>query len=228
MTPTRAWRRRETRSQDEPHGIRPARDEPWIAVRIGDQVHEPSLREVFQRAGEIRGLAGEIPTQDAAILRCCSSSSTERSRSIATARRSGPLVAARGTPLAEIDAHPTPRASDLTCCHRRRLFQVAGLSEQDLRSGQTHRRSACAESNTSRPGPADRSRACRMPRRHAGSSTASNSTSPGSRPEPSATPRQGGRGIPSGPASPAAAGWSSWRAAICARRFLLNLVLPLP
>ncbi len=43
--------------------------EPWIAVRIGGQVEELSLRDVFHRAGEIRALAGEIPTQDAAILR---------------------------------------------------------------------------------------------------------------------------------------------------------------
>jgi CRISPR system Cascade subunit CasA len=45
-------------------------DEPWVKVRLmsGD-VAELSLLEVFDSAVEIRTLAGEIPTQDIAILR---------------------------------------------------------------------------------------------------------------------------------------------------------------
>ena len=45
-------------------------DEPWIKVRTADaQVKELSLEDVFQQAHEIRAIAGELPTQDAAILR---------------------------------------------------------------------------------------------------------------------------------------------------------------
>lgn len=44
--------------------------EPWIRVRmLGGEVTELSLIEVFDRAHEIRALAGELPTQDVAILR---------------------------------------------------------------------------------------------------------------------------------------------------------------
>lgn len=45
-------------------------DEPWISVRTPDNgVTEVSIREAFHRATEFRGLAGEIPTQEAAVLR---------------------------------------------------------------------------------------------------------------------------------------------------------------
>lgn len=44
--------------------------EPWIRVRFLDgAVDDVSLTDVFARAGEIRSLAGELPTQDAAVLR---------------------------------------------------------------------------------------------------------------------------------------------------------------
>jgi CRISPR system Cascade subunit CasA len=45
-------------------------DEPWVKVRmISGEVVELSLLEVFESASQIRTLAGEIPTQDIAILR---------------------------------------------------------------------------------------------------------------------------------------------------------------
>lgn len=44
-------------------------DEPWVAVRGPDGLEEVSLREAFRRAHELDALAGEIPTQDAAVLR---------------------------------------------------------------------------------------------------------------------------------------------------------------
>lgn len=44
--------------------------EPWIRVRLLDgTVTEVSLSEVFSRAGGFRSLAGELPSQDAAVLR---------------------------------------------------------------------------------------------------------------------------------------------------------------
>jgi CRISPR system Cascade subunit CasA len=45
-------------------------DEPWIRVRpASGQVTDLSLVEVIAEAKQIRGLAGEIPTQDVALLR---------------------------------------------------------------------------------------------------------------------------------------------------------------
>lgn len=45
-------------------------NEPWIlAMDDGGRVHEMSLVETFRRAHEMRALAGELPTQDAALLR---------------------------------------------------------------------------------------------------------------------------------------------------------------
>lgn len=45
-------------------------DDPWIAVRGDDGgVEEVSIRDAFHRAGELRGMAGELPTQDFAVLR---------------------------------------------------------------------------------------------------------------------------------------------------------------
>ena len=45
-------------------------DEPWIiATDIGGQTGEFSLVDIFARAHELKGLAGEMPAQDAAVLR---------------------------------------------------------------------------------------------------------------------------------------------------------------
>lgn len=45
-------------------------DEPWIRVRLVDgRAETVSLREVFRRSTEIGRIAGELPTQDFAILR---------------------------------------------------------------------------------------------------------------------------------------------------------------
>lgn len=43
--------------------------EPWIAVRAPDGIREVSLMAAFERAHEYAALAGEVPTQDVAILR---------------------------------------------------------------------------------------------------------------------------------------------------------------
>jgi CRISPR system Cascade subunit CasA len=45
-------------------------DEPWIKVRaLTGEVREVSLSDLFDTAPNLRGLAGEVPTQDVAILR---------------------------------------------------------------------------------------------------------------------------------------------------------------
>ena len=45
-------------------------DEPWIRVRtLTDEVYELSLRGVFSRAHELKGLENDLPTQDFALLR---------------------------------------------------------------------------------------------------------------------------------------------------------------
>ncbi|MGB5934916.1 MAG: type I-E CRISPR-associated protein Cse1/CasA [Ornithinimicrobium sp.] len=45
-------------------------DEPWImALGVGGADRAVSLREAFKEAGKLRRLAGELPTQDAAVLR---------------------------------------------------------------------------------------------------------------------------------------------------------------
>lgn len=44
--------------------------QPWVRVRwLTGEVEELSLAEVFVQAPQIRGLAGELPSQDAAVLR---------------------------------------------------------------------------------------------------------------------------------------------------------------
>lgn len=45
-------------------------DKPWIQVRTtGGGTEEVSVRDIFRRAGDFQGIAGEIPTQEVAILR---------------------------------------------------------------------------------------------------------------------------------------------------------------
>lgn len=45
-------------------------NDPWITVRLADgSTIDLSIRDAFHRAGEIRDIAGELPTQDFAILR---------------------------------------------------------------------------------------------------------------------------------------------------------------
>jgi CRISPR system Cascade subunit CasA len=44
-------------------------DEPWIRLRDRSGLHEASLREVLAGAHDVIALAGELPTQDAAVLR---------------------------------------------------------------------------------------------------------------------------------------------------------------
>ena len=45
-------------------------DEPWVRVLCADcTVREVSLTEALLHAHEYKGLAGELPTQDVAVLR---------------------------------------------------------------------------------------------------------------------------------------------------------------
>ena len=45
-------------------------DQPWVRVRwLDGSVSDVSMRELFARAAEIRELAGDLPTQDFAVLR---------------------------------------------------------------------------------------------------------------------------------------------------------------
>ncbi|MCE1180662.1 MAG: type I-E CRISPR-associated protein Cse1/CasA [Micrococcales bacterium] len=44
-------------------------EQPWIRVRSDEGLGELSLRETLTRAHEMTALAGEVPTQDAAVLR---------------------------------------------------------------------------------------------------------------------------------------------------------------
>lgn len=45
-------------------------DEQWVKVRaLGGTVRQVGLLDLFEQAHELRGLAGELPTQDVAILR---------------------------------------------------------------------------------------------------------------------------------------------------------------
>ncbi|MFE3074377.1 type I-E CRISPR-associated protein Cse1/CasA [Streptomyces sp. NPDC059247] len=43
--------------------------QPWITVEIDGTERELSLREVFTRAGEVRRITGDLPTQEFALLR---------------------------------------------------------------------------------------------------------------------------------------------------------------
>ncbi|CAG7574689.1 CRISPR system Cascade subunit CasA [Barrientosiimonas humi] len=43
--------------------------QPWIRTRTGEQVDERSLEDTFASAHQIEALAGELPTQSAAVLR---------------------------------------------------------------------------------------------------------------------------------------------------------------
>ena len=45
-------------------------DEPWLAVKnVRGEIDTVSMRTLFHRAHEIRGLAGELPSQDFAVMR---------------------------------------------------------------------------------------------------------------------------------------------------------------
>lgn len=85
-------------------------DDPWVAVRKSDgTVDELSLRDTFRRAGDYEGLAGEIPTQAAAILRLLEAilmraTATRRSEDDAL-RQWGIWWQAQELPLPEIDAY---------------------------------------------------------------------------------------------------------------------------
>lgn len=84
--------------------------EPWVTVRKSDgTVDELSLHDVFHYADDYRGLAGEIPTQEAAILRLMEAilmraTANRRSEDDAV-RQWGKWWQEQALPLGEIDAY---------------------------------------------------------------------------------------------------------------------------
>lgn len=107
------------------------RTQPWIAVRTAGGTEEISLHDVFRRASEVQALAGEIPTQDVAILRLL----------LVILRRALPesfdypherwasLWDAESLPIADIEAYLKEHADRFDLLHPETPFmQVAGLA----------------------------------------------------------------------------------------------------
>ncbi len=107
--------------------------EPWVAVRTSDgTVSELSLHDVFHHAGDYQGLAGEIPTQEAATLRLLQAilmRATAKRRSEDDAiRQWGQWWRDQALPLDDIDVyldHYSPRFN--LCDDEAPFMQVADL-----------------------------------------------------------------------------------------------------
>lgn len=116
-------------------------DEPWVRVRLKDgHVDELSLSQVFRRAHEIRALAGELPTQDAAVLRLLLAILVSAVRQ-PTLRPDAESLALwddwlkRGLPVDAVTAYLHRHRDRFDLLHRETpFFQVAGLTTQ---SGKT-------------------------------------------------------------------------------------------
>ncbi|MDR3084880.1 MAG: type I-E CRISPR-associated protein Cse1/CasA [Christensenellaceae bacterium] len=113
-------------------------DEKWIAVRKGAQIEELSLKEVLAKAHEIDGLAGELPTQDAAILRLllavlyASLAREERAYSDAIEFWKGLYEEAKRFPMAEIEGYLEGYRDRFWLFDDEKPFlQVAGLQTAD-------------------------------------------------------------------------------------------------
>lgn len=106
---------------------------PWVAVRTSSgAVEELSLKDIFHRAAEIDGLAGEIPTQEAAILRLLLAimlRATAKKRTQDDALRQwASWWQAKELPLAEIDAYLARYRDRFDLLHPSAPFmQVANL-----------------------------------------------------------------------------------------------------
>lgn len=106
--------------------------QPWLLVRTDEGVREVGLLEAFERAHEIRGLAGEIPTQEAACLRLMLAILY---RTVDGMDVDDPALEAwegwwrdRRLPVAEIRDYLTPYADRFDLLHPQTpFFQVADL-----------------------------------------------------------------------------------------------------
>lgn len=108
-------------------------DEPWIRVRRGDgTLEEVSIRGAFYEAADIAALAGEIPTQAAAVLRLLLAilyRSTAESRTPTQADQQwARWWEASALPVDAIDAHLGAHHERFDLLHPETPFyQVAGL-----------------------------------------------------------------------------------------------------
>ena len=115
--------------------------EPWIRVRTRTgAIEEVSIRDAFRRAGEIIGLAGEIPMQDMAVLRLLLAIAYRATHAV---RNEDEAVVvwgswwADGLPVDELDAYLDQYADRFDLLDAERpFFQVAGLrTEKGSTSG---------------------------------------------------------------------------------------------
>lgn len=115
-------------------------DEPWIVVKnVTGAIETVSMREIFHRAQDFRGLAGELPSQDFAVLRILlavlyrvfNSESLERAT-----KAWGRLWKANTLPIEQIDAYLDKWH------HRFNLFdpKVPFFQVADLRTAKGHTR----------------------------------------------------------------------------------------
>lgn len=120
-----------------PHADAPARTsyslltEPWLRVRDTDGVYEVGLLEAFDRADELQGFAGDIPTQDAACLRLMLAilyRTVDRMDLDVPADAWEEWWRAERLPVAEVRDYLEPYADRFDLLHRSApFFQVAGL-----------------------------------------------------------------------------------------------------
>ncbi|WP_052589823.1 type I-E CRISPR-associated protein Cse1/CasA [Luteipulveratus mongoliensis] len=106
--------------------------QPWVAVRDDDGVHELSLIDTFARAHELTGLAGELATQDLAVLRLLL---VILRRTMGSVRGDGEAIdrwaewwQAESLPTPQIDAYLAGCSERFDLLHPTTPFmQVAGL-----------------------------------------------------------------------------------------------------
>ena len=101
-------------------------DKPWIKVRLLDGTPaEVSLRDLFHRAPEIRRIAGELPTQDFAVLRIALA---VMYRALGSDDELDELWKSDALPLDELDAYLDQWHDRFDLLHPEYPFlQVAGL-----------------------------------------------------------------------------------------------------
>lgn len=105
-------------------------DDAWVPVRLIDgRVAEVSLREAFHRAADIRDIAGELPTQDFAILRLMLAVLYRSLRGDALRLDIWEHWQQNGLPLADIDDYLDLYTERFELFHPERpFFQVSGLA----------------------------------------------------------------------------------------------------
>lgn len=106
--------------------------EPWVAMRAPDgSVSELSLHDVFHHADNYQGLAGEIPTQEAAILRLLEAilmrATAKRRSEDDTIRQWGQWWRDQALPLDDIDTYLDRCSSRFNLGGETPFMQVADL-----------------------------------------------------------------------------------------------------